>query len=384
MARNVLRTSFTQPLKDARYLGDYEAIVVDLRWDSIAGINVAAPGETKQVPDGFAEATLAMLEQRSSELARFLHGGGVLVAKVQPSATLWERGSNYSSPTIEVDSTYWLVSKVRSLDYVVSRLGVSALLPGPGRQIDIREVGHPLETVIREASGYTGIIAKEVFEFEDSVLLLATTRIGDPVAAEIPVGDGLVFLVPSGVDEKTLIGALEEILATRERHRSIWLLPEEAALIAEEKALRVDTRERLKALGVRQQAIGDLRAWVMKSNLNVSRAIRYYESGTSATVPVQRAMQDLHKLVDLLEGYFGGSEQALAARLSVPKSHFKHIKKLANQPKLDFRHATSGETEGADVAEVEQARQDARALMQRFIEVCVEEEVKSRSQVKAN
>jgi hypothetical protein len=384
MARNILRTSFTQPLKAARYLGDYEAIVVDLRWDSIAGINVAAPGETKQVPDGLAEATSAMLEQRSSELARFLHGGGVLVAKVQPSATMWERGSNYNSPTIEVDSTYWLVSKVRSLDYVVSRLGVSALLPGPGRQIDVREVGHPLEAVIREASGYTGIIAKEVFEFEDSVLLLATTRIGDPVAAEIPVGDGLVFLVPSGVDEKTLIVALEEILATRERHRSIWLLPEEAALIAEEEALRVDTREGLKALGVRQQAIGDLRAWVMKNNLNVSRAIGYYESGTSATVPVQRAMQDLHKLVDLLEGYFGGSEEALAARLSVPKAHFKHIKKLANQPKLDFRHATSGETEGADVVEVEQARQDARALVQRCIEVCCEEEVKSRSQVKAN
>ena len=382
MARNILRTSFSKPLGAARYLGDYEAIVVDLRWDSIAGLNEPDPGKTLQVADGIAVATSKMLERRSSELARFLQGGGVLVAKVQPTSHIWERGSRYDSVASEVDTTYWLAAQVRSLDYVVSRLGLNLLLPGHGQEIAMIEVGHSLESVIREASGYTGLIAKEAFEYEDSALVLATTRIGDPVAAEIPVGDGLVFLVPSGVDDKQLIVALEEILSTRERYRSKWLLPEEVALIAEENAVRVEAREKLRALGTRQRSIGDFRTGMLRSNVNVSRAIGYYENGTSATRPIQRAMQDLHKLVDLLEGYFGGSEEALAVGLGVPKSLFKHIKKLANQPKLDFRHATSGETEGADVEEVQQAREDARALVQRFIEVCYEQEIKNHPQVK--
>jgi hypothetical protein len=213
----------------------------------------------------------------------------------------------------------------------------------------------------------------------EACILLATSRIGDPVAVEIPVGDGLVFLLPSGVDDQQLETALEEILALRDRHRQTWLLPEEASLIEAESAIRAEARSKLADLVAQQKAIADLRASVMRENVNLARAISYYENGTSATRPIQRGMQDLHKLVDLLEDYFGGSEDGLASGLGVPKSHFKHIKKLANQPQLDFRHARSGETEGADAAEIEQGRNDARALVVRFVEYCYYEELSRRS-----
>lgn len=75
----------------------------------------------------------------------------------------------------------------------------------------------------------------------------------------------------------------------------------------------------------------------------------------------------------------GGSEDALAAALGVPKSRFKHIKKLANQKELDFRHATSGEPIGADAADIQQAREEARELVQKFIELLCDEEAKRRA-----
>jgi hypothetical protein len=255
--------------------------------------------------------------------------------------------------------------------------GTRVFTTGSGREIKIREYDHPLEGVIRGASGYAGQIAKELFDLPDPILL-ATTRIGDPIAAEINVGAGLVLLLPNGVDAKELAAALDEMIGARERHRQTWRLPRESALIEEEKAVRTELREKLANLDEEAGKLADLRLSVM-NEVNVARAIGYYENGTSATRPIDRAMQDLYKLVDMLEDYFGGSEDKLAAGLGVPKSLFKaHIKKLANQAQLDFRHAESGEVVGADVAEVEQARRDAKDLVQRFIEYRCEEEQKRR------
>lgn len=61
------------------------------------------------------------------------------------------------------------------------------------------------------ASGYTALIDPKVFEWEGPILL-ATSRVDDPVAAEIPVGPGVVFLLPSGVDDALLAQALDGIL----------------------------------------------------------------------------------------------------------------------------------------------------------------------------
>ncbi len=368
MARTILWTSSNRPLATAHYLGDYEAIVVDLEWGSLIGANGLVSGQDGEATDEFVRETTNTLDRRAKELEPFLSSGGVLVVKVQPPSVLWS--ADYQGRTGEVDTTRWLVSNVYPLQYAVV-LGEPPFVAGSGRRITLREFGHPLEAVIRNANGYTGRIAKLVFDLDDPVLL-AVTRIGDPVAAEIPVGDGLVFLILSGVSDKQLEVALNEILAARERYRQNWLLPEEAALIGEQKAVQVQAREKVASLAKRSQELADVKASVMK-RVDMQRAIGYYENGTSATRPIKQAMVDLYKLVELLEGYFGGSEDKLASRLDVPKTLFKHIKKLANQRQLDFRHATSGETEGADVKEVEQARDDARALVQRFVEQCCAE-----------
>ncbi len=324
-----------------------------------------------RVEEEAAKEVVEELQRRSEEVEPFLQAGGVFVAEAQAASTIWGQGSRYNSPYHEADSASWFVYRVPALSYPMHR-GTAPFIAGSGTDIEIREVGHPLENVIREAHRYTTRISDEVFHTSSSVVL-ATTRIGDAVAAEITVGPGLVLLVPTGVDRKGLLAAVTEIVETRARHRQEWLLPEEAELLAAENKLRQATRDQLKVMADRQQSLAALRASVINDNINIQRAIVYYENGTSATRSPKQAMQDLYKLVELLEGHFQGGEDKLAAELGVEKARFKHIKKLANQPVLDIRHATSGETVGADVAEVQQARDDAKALVQRFIEVCYEE-----------
>lgn len=375
MSWSILHPNLAKPLLAARYLGDYDAIVVEPIWETLIGITGGpGPGEQAQTTVEIATKASAGLQQRSNELQRFIEAGGVLVIKVQARSSIWGQGSRYDSLYYEVDSIYWFVSTIRPLAYVARVYGSALFLPDSGRGIEFREVGHPLEDVVRDAKSYSGTVAKEVLG-QDGTTLLAATRIGDPVAVELVVGSGLVLLVPSGVDDAKLDLALAEILQTRARHRQTWLLPQERSLVDEERALRAGTSESLKALAERQRELADLRTSVMQSNLNLARAVAYYENGTSPTRSAERAMQDLHKLVDLLEDYFGGSEEKLATGLGVDKSRFKHIKKLANQPKLDIRHAASGVTEGADAEEVDQAREDARVLVQRFIEVECNKEV---------
>ncbi len=378
MARRILLPSFTEPLTKARYLGDYEAIVVSLDWGSLIGLNGPRPGQTGQVaPETVIEAQQALAE-RSRELVRFLESGGVLVVKVEAASLMWGQGS-YPSPTVEVDSLSWISSQVYPLLFSsFGDNGRSAFQTGRGHEIDFQELDHPLEAVIHGAREYKGRIHKDVFEVADATVL-ATTRIGDPVAGEILFGPGLVFLVPSGVDNKELVAAVEKILATRERQRDTWHLREEAVLIEEEAAIRAETRDRVASLLKRRQELADLRVAVMRDNVNLARAIKYYENGTSSR-PIDSAMHDLYKLVELLEDYFGGSEEKLAAALNVPKALFKDgIKRLANQPPLNFRHAKSGKTEGADVAKVDQARDAAHTLVQLFIEYCCAEELEKRA-----
>jgi len=379
VAHKILRTSFTDPLKKARYLGDYEAIVTSPDWESLIGLNGPRPGKEMLVDQMTISETQHELEERAGELVRFLESGGVLVVKVQAASSLWFQGP-YPTAAVEIDSVSWMSVQVFPLlQSSFGDRGRSAFQTGRGHEIEFLELDHPLEAVIRGAREYSGRILKTVFDVADTTVL-ATTRIGDPVAGEIPVGPGLVFLVPSGVDDKDLFIAVNEILETRERQRKTWYLPEESALIEEERAVRAEAREKAGNLAERRQALADLRVELIKSNVNLARAISYYENGTSATRPIDRAMHDLYKLVELLEGNFGHSEDQLAEALTVPKSLFKdRIKRLANQPPLDFRHATSGETVGADVAKVEQAREAARILVQRFVEHCCDEERKRRA-----
>jgi hypothetical protein len=376
LSRNVLRLSRSDPLVHAHYLGDYEAILVDLDWASLLGLRDAPdPGEVSEVTVGFVRDIKEKLEERSAQLDQFLKAGGVLVAKVKPISVMWAPHQYVPNQPESVSTTRWIEAQVPHLLYAA--LAGPSFETGSGHEIVVRETGHPFENVLSDAAGYDARISAKLFQVEGTVLL-ATTRIGDPVAAEMPVDRGVVFLLPSGVDDDQLLQALDDILATRQRHRQNWLLPEEAALIEAEKVLLEATRERRVQLVDRGKSLNELRESVMK-DVDVRRAISYYENGVSATRAIKQAMYDLYKLVELLEDNLGGSEDVLASTLGVQKTDFKRIKKLANQRKLDFRHAKSGETEGADVAEIDQAREDARVLVQKFIEHRCNEEMLRRA-----
>jgi hypothetical protein len=375
--RPTLHTTVKTPLSDAHYLGDYEGIILDPTWEALLGFKDGpAPGREEEKEHGLVQTISRVLTTRATELETFLLAGGVLVAKVQPTAGLYAKNMYTSAVTARVDTIGWLAEPIPPMGYAME-LRSWPFIEGSGAEIVIREPGHVLESLILSATKYTARLAPELF-IRKGTTVLATTRIGDPIAAEIAVGNGLVLLIPSGVDEDQLRADFEEILAMRERYRSSWLLPEEMVVIEEDKALLDETRSKREALRQQAEGLAKIRASVM-STVDVKRAIAYYESGTSAARPVKQAMVDLYKLVELLEGFFGGSEGGLASGLAVPKTRFKHIKKLANQKELDFRHATSGEIVGADVAEVEQAREDARVLVQKFVERCSAQEIQRRT-----
>lgn len=371
-ARKVLVTTRKTPLAAANYLGDYEALIIEPTWASLTGVEaLPAPGRSMDLDEPSLLGIAAMLQARSEELTKFLFSGGLLVVKVQALSGLYAKNQITGQVTAKCDTVDWIAQAVTPMMFA-KKLGHWPFSAGSGTQIEIREPGHPLEELIRNARGYTALLSPSLLDFEDSVLL-AVGRIGDPVAVEIAIGSGSVFLLPSGIDDSKLKTVLRELLDTQERLRSDWLLPEEAALVEQERSLLNETRRRREDLKIRQHAFAELRSSVLKKR-DVKRAIDYYNAGTAATRPIKQAMVDLYKLVEILEGYFGISEEQLAAGLGVPKARFKNIKKLANQKELDFRHATSGETVGADVAEVEQAREDARFLVQKFIQHCCAEE----------
>lgn len=375
MSHRILVTSPTNPLVDANYLGDYDAIVLEPTWTALFGFKDAPePGLEAERDDKVVRGIEHVLKTRGKELDQFLAAGGLLVIKARPTSGLFSR---YPSATsTHVDTIRWMADAITPIAYVIA-LHQWPFIEGKGSEIIPREPGHAFEELLRTSTGYTARLDPQLMHF-DGTTVLAESKIGDPVAAEITVGEGTAFILPSGLDATALIVRLEELLDTRDRFRSQWRLPEEIALIEAERDLLDQTRSQREVLTAKLRGFEEIRASVMKTT-DVARAVAYYEAGTSATRPIKQAMVDLYKLVELLEGYYGGSEDELATSLGVPKTRFKHIKKLANQKQLDFRHATSGATEGADAAEVEQARADAKFLVQRFIERCSAEEGNRRA-----
>jgi hypothetical protein len=90
---------------------------------------------------------------------------------------------------------------------------------------------------------------------------------------------------------------------------------------------------------------------------------RITQEGTSAA----RIMQDLYKLIELLEHLYGG-EHALPEALGVDLTRIKRVKRLANEEKYDLRHADSKETQAVRPPEVQDALEVGRDLVQRFLD----------------
>ncbi len=100
---------------------------------------------------------------------------------------------------------------------------------------------------------------------------------------------------------------------------------------------------------------------------HVNRAIDYYLSAARPGVTPERALARLYKLCEMLEDYFDAGEKGLAERLGMPLSRIKDVKKLANRPEHDARHANAGATSDVTPGELVEALEIAREMIQRFI-----------------
>jgi hypothetical protein len=343
MGHTIFRTTDSEPLTHAHHLGDYEAVIVELTWPSLVGLHGGpAAGYSLSLDYPLVNDTRISVGRRTKELLDFLVSGGVLAVKAHARAVIeWSNTIGTQSMTANTDA--WLIEAIPGLGgghYEIFELG-------SGKSISITEPGHPLEDVIAGAAGYSALLRNNV------------------------------FVLPSGVNDAALESSLGRLLDARARHRGMWILPRETELLKEEKVLRGAVQEALTRIKAERDQLADVRIEVMK-DVHVERAVTYYENGVSATRDVKRAMQDLHKLAEMLEAVLGGSEDEMAKALKVPKSRFKSIKKLANQKEYDLRHATSGEPIGADAAEIQRARDAARELVQKFIELRSAEELERR------
>jgi hypothetical protein len=350
-------------LSSAEYLGEYAAIVLEPTWKEMAGMDSPPPGMTKEVEGRVVDQVDRFLKRRSLELRDFLRLDGVLVVKLELPSGLFFPG-NMTEVSASVDTHEWWLKAV-GLGSAYRQNEFSFEIGHGAAGVELTEPGHGFEETLLKAKGYTVRLDRAFAELP-MVTVLATNRTREPVAAEIRLDRGTAILLPSRIDDATLREDIKTILTARMPLAEIWTRPEELQIRKDyEDVLSRMRQERDKHQKI-LAGIKAVKAAVLK-DADVKRAVAYFRNGTDPTRPIKQAMGDLYKLVEFLEALHGGSEDTLATDLNVPKSRFKSIKKLANQPSLDFRHATKGETSGADAAEVETARADARVLLQAFL-----------------
>lgn len=130
------------------YLGDYEAIVLEPDWHSMMGVDsLPEPGYQGEIDERILRGIIATLELRAAELEAFLKGGGILIAKILPEASVYSTNRYSGHEIARATSLNWLISKVPPL-WLVASSGHSPFVPGSGREIVIRELDHPFEAAL--------------------------------------------------------------------------------------------------------------------------------------------------------------------------------------------------------------------------------------------
>lgn len=167
-------------------------------------------------------------------------------------------------------------------------------------------------------------------------------------------------------DRSALERGFQESLDLRFVDRE-WALEEELALrtqlgdaLRQLRAAREDASARLRR-------IREVKDRVLAEQ-HVRRAISYWDRATRPGTSAADAFQELYRMQEMLERLHGNSERGLAEGLGIPMARLKSLKRLANAPEHDFRHATIGDPTRPPADEVLAALEDARAIVQAFIE----------------
>lgn len=187
------------------------------------------------------------------------------------------------------------------------------------------------------------------------------------------------MLVPppqSSDDEQRLEEAVQRAVAQRVGARNDWLPPQERVLIERRDDLVARMRTERSQIDAELAAVRAIKARVVEEEV-VARSRSYYRQATAPGVTPERSLGLLYKVTDLLRDYFGGGERGLADALGMTVAAIKNIKKVADLPERDLRHAHAGPTEQITDEELRDAVQTAYRMIDALITRRVTEELSS-------
>lgn len=368
----------SEGLTEPDYLADYDAIVMEPIWPVMFDDVPVPPGSRESMSLENLQQCRDTLDRRGNELHAFFAIGGMLVVYAAETAWLDSDENDYGRPLLSVDNQSWFFQHVQP-QLRERDAGSGLLIYGRGAPIRVVEPGHPFGDYLMQRNAYMARI-NPVVRLYDNAVILAENRAHEPVAAEFRIAEGALLVLPHPVtadDERALTAALQDSLDARFVDREWTVEPER------ELALRLD--DILDSLrDARASARAQLAAIQMaKSRVlgepHVRRAISYWDRATRPNTPVAEAFQLLYRMQEMLEELHGGGEKKLAETLDLPLPRLKSLKRFANQPEYDLRHATIGDPERPASADVVKALDDARAIIQAFIEYRYDAVAKSQS-----
>lgn len=378
---NILRLTGEKRLPNAHVLSEYDAIIVDPRFAPLLGYADLAPGSVTNTDHAATVlGASAELEKRSKELESFFGLGGIAVVHAYAEAVLVSRQARMYTDAVEtVASTHrWfydrLVPPPRYLrpgerpPFPSDEPPEPWIRPGQGEHIRVVEPGHAFAPYLASVRAYAARFGGFVRDWSNATIL-AENRAGEPVAVEFAAGRGAVLVVPPPADSPgrgILFEALRQLLRERVSVGREWRLASEEQLGKEEQELALRHREERRDLAERRAESQAVKTRVFEAPI-VKRIAAYWDRATAAGATHEQSLQQLYKLIEVLEDSYGG-ERELPSALGVDRAKLKAVKRLANQSEYDIRHAGAGETEALPLPSFNEALEFGRQLMQAFLE----------------
>jgi hypothetical protein len=369
--QRILTISLTSGLHlhDADALAEFDAVIVDQLMELLAsdhGLRVA-PATQKTDDAGVLPSIRAAMHRRTQEAAQLMIRGGVLVVRLRPLGVLVEPVSLYMPSTRMLDfytsGDWWidLEPRLKSLRHDHEQTLVHPATGPAGR---VLEPSHTLEPYLREAR-YTAVLDALVTTTA-GCSVLAINGGAEPLAAQIPMGEGLLLIVPSEGDETLLEHCVLELLDLRSAYRDDWRLPAEQEALSDLTAADLEFRARRDAPLARLREIRSRKRRVLEQR-SVQRVLDYYRSATATGNSRQRSVEHLHKIVEVIADEIG-SVTKLRSTLAVTKRTVDAITHLANRPEVDARHANVDEPRNIADDEMTAALAAAAQIVQRYVE----------------
>ena len=366
-------------LSNARVLGEFEAMVVDPRFAALFGYSEALEPGTKVGAENASTARVPAdeLEKRKKELRPFFDLGGVAVVYGYAETVLVAReGRMYTERREVTASTHdWLFEHLKPpprrlkpgerIPFASDEPAEPWLRAAHGEHIRVVEPGHALAPYLEKVGHYEAIFAAYVREWSNATIL-AENRAAEPVAVEFACGRGSVVIAPPPADSderSVLLATVRQLLHERVSVSREWRLASEQQLEAEEQATALRHREERRALADRRAQLREVKALVFEDVI-VKRVVGYWDRATAPGATHEQALQQLYKLIEVLEDRYGG-ERGLPDALMVDRTKLKAVKRLANN--YDIRHAGAG-SEALPLLTFNEALDFGRHLVQAFLE----------------